>query len=227
MITEAIGGSIPLAVGVALSPLPVAAIIIILMSGRARTNAPAFLLGWIAGILAVGGIIFMVPGIETAAGEPTVLSGWLRIVLGVSLLLLSIRQWRQRPPPGAPGRISIFLAGLDQVGALKSSVTGFMLSGITPKNLVLIAAGAIRIDASMLGPGAQFLALLVFAAIASLGVGVPVAGYFLARQTAEEVFGRLKNWLISNNVTVLILLFLVLGVLLIGRGMQVLGGYAG
>jgi hypothetical protein len=223
MLTEAISGSVPMAVGVALSPLPVAAVIIILMSGRAGTNAPAFLFGWISGILAVGAIIFVVPGIDTERGEPTVLSGWFRIILGVALLLLSVRQWRQRRLPDAPAETSSFLASLDHIGMLKSSMSGFLLSGVTPKNMLLVAAGAVRIDASMLGPGAQFTALLVFSAIASLGVAAPVAGYFLARQTAEAAFSHWKVWLINNNAAVLILLFLVLGVLLIGRGMKILG----
>lgn len=42
MIIEAIGGSLPMAVGVALSPVPVAAVIIMLMTAQARTNAPTF-----------------------------------------------------------------------------------------------------------------------------------------------------------------------------------------
>ena len=53
MLVEAIKQSLPFAFGIALSPLPIAAIIMILMSARARTNAPAFLLGWFLGLLLV------------------------------------------------------------------------------------------------------------------------------------------------------------------------------
>jgi hypothetical protein len=59
MLLEAIGGSLPMAIGIALSPLPVASVIILLMTPQARTNAPAFLLGWTAGILAVGFVVFL------------------------------------------------------------------------------------------------------------------------------------------------------------------------
>ena len=96
MLLEAIGGSLPMAVGIALSPLPVASLIILLMTPQARTNAPAFLLGWIAGILAVGFVVFILPGIETTSGEPTPLSGLMRIILGILLLALTWKQWRRR-----------------------------------------------------------------------------------------------------------------------------------
>ena len=43
MLLEAIGNSLPMAVGIALSPLPVASVIILLMTPQARTNAPTFL----------------------------------------------------------------------------------------------------------------------------------------------------------------------------------------
>jgi hypothetical protein len=43
----------------------------------------------------------------------------------------------------------------------------------------------------------------------------------LARQSVEGTFARWKDWLIENNVTVLIVLLLVFGTLLIGRGMKI------
>lgn len=224
MLLEAIGASLPMSVGVALSPLPVAAVIVMLMTARARTNAPAFLLGWIVGILAVGVITFMIPGLETARGEPTPLSGLIRIILGIVLVLMTWRQWQQQQQPKAdePVEVPKILAHLDHIGVVQSLFTGFLLSGVNPKNLLLIAAGAAAIDASMLAAREQFIALLVFATIASLTIAVPVVGCFLARRSVEKIFGRWKDWLIANNVTVLIVLLLVFGTLLIGRGMKIL-----
>lgn len=222
MLLEAIGGSLPMAVGIALSPLPIASVIIILMTPQAKSNAPALLLGWIVGILTVGFITFMMPGIETARGEPTPLSGLIRIILGIGLLLLSWHQWRQRPKPDEPVKVPKLLARLDKLGIAHSLATGFLFSGVNPKNLVLIAAGAATIDASMLSPKSQIIALLVFTAIASLSVALPVTAYFLARHSVEGMFARWKDSLIANNVTVLIVLLLVFGTLLIGRGMRIL-----
>ena len=113
MLADAISSSLPMAVGVALSPIPVAAILVILMSARAATNAPAFLLGWMAGILTIGLIVSLMPGLLTARGEPTQLSGLTRVALGAALLLLAGHQWRQRPAPEAVGNVPPLLARLD------------------------------------------------------------------------------------------------------------------
>ena len=222
MLIEAIGGSLPMSAGIALSPLPVAAVIMILMSSSARTNAPAFLLGWILGILTVGLVVFLVPGIETARGDPTALSGMIRVVMGAALLFLSVHQWRQRPEPDKPIEVPKILAHLDQVNVVQSLITGFLLSGVNPKNLILCAAGAAMIDASRLNPGEQIISLLVFTAIASLTVAIPIAIYFLARHSAETIFSDWKDWLIKNNLTIKIVLLLVFGTLLIGRGMSII-----
>ena len=179
------------------------------MTPQARTNAPAFLVGWIAGIVTVGFIVFILPGIETTRGEPTPLSGVIRIILGLSLLALAWKQWQQRPRPNEPVRVPKLLARLDQIGIAHSLATGFLFTAISPKNLLLSAAGAATIDSSML-------------TIASLSVALPLGAYFLARQSVEGTFARWKDWLIENNVMVLIVLLLVFGTLLIGRGMKIL-----
>ena len=222
MILDAIGESLPMSVGIALSPLPVTVVVIILMSNRARSNAPAFLLGWILGILVVCTTVFFLPGIETARGEPTQLSGIVRVILGIALLLLSVRQWKQRPTPGKVVKLPTILQHLEKIGVYQSFVTGFLLSGIGPKNLLLNIAGAISIDTSMLDPKKQLIVLVVFTFTASLTVAAPVAGYFLLNARAEAFFGQLKNWLINNTVTVTIVLLLISGTLLIGLGIDIL-----
>ena len=222
MLLAAIGGSLPMAVGIALSPLPIATVIILLMTPQARTNAPAFLVGWIAGIVTVGFIVFILPGIETTRGEPTPLSGVIRIILGLFLLALIWKQWQQRPRPNEPVRVPKLLARLDQIGIAHSLATGFLFTAISPKNLLLTAAGAATIDSSMLTPKSQIIVLFIFITIASLSVALPLGAYFLARQSVEGTFARWKDWLIENNVMVLIVLLLVFGTLLIGRGMKIL-----
>lgn len=222
MLADAISSSLPMSVGVALSPIPVAAILIILMSARARTNAPAFLLGWMAGILTIGLVVSLMPGLLTARGEPTQLSGLTRVALGIALLLLAVRQWRQRPEPDAAVDVPPLLARLDSIGVMQSSITGFLLSAIHPKNLILDAAGAAAIDASMLDSATQYTALVIFTLIASVGIIIPIAAYFIAKRRIGTLLGRWKDWLIRNNIQVMIVLLLILGALLIARGLHIM-----
>jgi len=61
---EAIGAILTPAVGVALSPLPIVAVILMLFSAKARTNGPAFVLGWVIGL---AGVLTIRPSLD--AGE--------------------------------------------------------------------------------------------------------------------------------------------------------------
>src|SRR4029453_18692301 len=46
-----IGEILPLAVGIAISPIPIIAAILMLLSPKAKATSVGFLLGWLAGIL--------------------------------------------------------------------------------------------------------------------------------------------------------------------------------
>jgi Sap, sulfolipid-1-addressing protein len=54
---QAIGQSLPIAVGIALSPLPIVAVVLMLVTERGRVNGPAFIVGWWAGLAIVGAIV--------------------------------------------------------------------------------------------------------------------------------------------------------------------------
>jgi hypothetical protein len=51
---NAIEHSAPLAIGIALSPILVIAVLLMLTSRRARVNGPVFVAGWLAGLGAAG-----------------------------------------------------------------------------------------------------------------------------------------------------------------------------
>jgi hypothetical protein len=69
---SAIGGSLPLAVGVALSPVPIIAVVLMLTTRRARVNGPAFVIGWLAGLGAIGAIVLSLsgPAGASSSGSP-------------------------------------------------------------------------------------------------------------------------------------------------------------
>jgi hypothetical protein len=124
---QAIGGSLALAVGVALSPVPIIAVVLMLTSRRARANGPLSVLGWLAGLAVVGAIVLSVSGPAGASspGSPATWVSWVKVVLGQLLLVVAARQFRGRPKDGQPpvhppwvtraagGRATIRHAGLE------------------------------------------------------------------------------------------------------------------
>jgi peptidoglycan/LPS O-acetylase OafA/YrhL len=102
VIGAAIGQILPLAVGVALSPVPIIAVALMLMSQRARLNGPVFVIGWLIGLAVIGVVVLAVagPGDASSHGKPATWVSALKLVLGLLLLLVAVRQWHGRPRPG-------------------------------------------------------------------------------------------------------------------------------
>jgi hypothetical protein len=215
---EAIGQLLPFAVGVAVSPMPIVAVVLMLVTRRARTNGPAFLLGWIAGIAIAGAILLAIAGPASASddGRPAAWVDWLKLVLGLLLLLVAVREWRGRPHEGHEVATPKWMGALDAFTPVKALGAGLLLGTVNPKNLLLIVGGAAAAAQTGISTGDQVIAWAVFTLIASLGVGAPVVIYFALGDRAAELLDELKTWLARNNTAIVAVLCLIIAVKLVG-----------
>ena len=62
----------------------------------------------------------------------------------------------------------------------------------------------------------QAVALAVFILIATLGVGAPVAIFFLMGERATKILGELHEWMTRENATIMAVICLIIGAKLIG-----------
>lgn len=217
---QTIGEILPLAVGIAISPIPIIAIILMLITPKARSNGLAFLAGWMLGLAVVGAIVLVLAdtaGVSTSSGPSKTVSA-INLVLGLLLLILAWRQFSKRPKEGEEAPLPKWMSGLDAFTPGKSLALAALLSGVNPKNLVLNASAATTIAQAGLSGGAQVVVLLVFVLLASLSIIAPVGVYFVMGDKAAHVLGGWKVWLAANNATVMSVLFLVFGAALIGKG---------
>jgi len=217
---QTIGDILPLAIGIAISPIPIIAIILILTTPRARTNGLAFLGGWLLGLTAVAAIVLVVTDatdVATSSGSSKVVSA-IKLVLGLLLLLLAWRRFRKRPGPGEEAPLPKWMTAVDGFTPGRSFAVAALLAGPKPKNLILNAAAAAEIAQSGLTSFEQIVALLAVVLIGSLGIIAPVGVYFAMGDRSASVLGEWKVWLAANNATVMFVLFLVFGFSLIGKG---------
>jgi hypothetical protein len=219
-VGEAIGQSLPLAVGVALSPVSVIAVVVLLTSSRARSLGPAFVLGWLLGLVVVGAVVLAVVGPSGAgsSGQRTTWVSWVMIVVGMLLLVAAVRCWRGRTGGGEEIPLPAWLGALDRLKPAAALGGGVMLGGVRPKSLLLAVGGAAVIARTGIAGGQQAIAYAVFAVIATVGVAVPVVIYFAMGTRSAALLGRLKGWIRRNNAVILAVVLLVIGVTLIGDG---------
>ncbi|WP_072690207.1 GAP family protein [Rhodococcus marinonascens] len=217
----AIGQLLPLAVGVAISPIPIIAVILMLLSARAGGASAGFGLGWIAGILIVTAIFVLVAGgIDTSdSDEQSAAASWVRVVLGALLLLLAARQWRSRDADSEPPR---WMRAIDDLNFVKSTGLGFALVAVNPKNLLLCVSAGVAIGSAGVSGGGQIGALVVYTVLAGSTVLIPVIAYAVAADKMRGTLNDVRAWLQANNAAVMSVLLLVIGAVVLGKGV---GGF--
>jgi hypothetical protein len=217
---QAIGEILPLAIGIAVSPVPIVAVILMLFSPRARSNGPAFLLGWVAGLIVAGVIILVLAegGDVGSGGGPSTTASWIKLLLGVGLLFLALRQWRGRPQQGEQAKVPKWMQAIDTVTPVKAAGLGALLSSVNPKNLALAIGAALAIAQLGLSTGDTAVSYGMFVVLGSLGIAVPVIYYLVGGEGAKKTMDGWKAWLLANNAAVMAVLFLVMGASLLGKG---------
>jgi threonine/homoserine/homoserine lactone efflux protein len=221
---QAIGQVLSFGIGVALSPVPIIAVVLMLATPKGRVNGPAFLAGWIVGLAAVGTIVLLISSGASASsdGTPATWVSILKIVLGLLLVLLAIKQWRGRPRGDAEPELPAWMKTIDTFTPVKSAGMAVLLSAINPKNLLLTVGAAAAIAQTGSSGIDQAVALAVFVLLGTLGVGAPVGIYYAMGDKANRILGDLHNWMARENATTMAVLCLIIGAKLIGDAITAL-----
>src|SRR5688572_18841309 len=149
---QVVGGLLPLALGVAISPIPIIAVILMLLARKAGGTSAGFVAGWVVGIAGATTVVRLLADTLGQGGsdEPSAAASWVELALGVLLVGLAVRQWRSRPTRGSEPALPKWMAAIDRFTAVKAAGLGLALSALNPKNLLLcIAAGAAVADGGL------------------------------------------------------------------------------
>jgi hypothetical protein len=205
-----VSDSLVFAVGVAVSPVPIASMTLILGGRRPALNASSFALGWIAGV-ATSAILFVVLIRGTGITDEDPL--WISVselVLGLAFLVAAAAIWRRRrrlDPIGTPA----WLAALDRLKPTRTAALGAALSGANPKTLALALAAAIAITEADLSNAEAAATVLLFVTVGTAGVALPLAAYLLLPARSAQLLARLRAWLVRHDAPVLTILGVVIG----------------
>jgi hypothetical protein len=219
---QGISAILTFAIGVAISPVPIVAVILMLFSDRAKVNGPAFLAGWVLSLAVVSTVIYVLSHDGNVATSSTASDSvsWGKIVLGVALLALARRNWRRRPAPGTEAEMPKWLGTVESVSPVKAFGLAVGLAAVNPKNLILTAGAATGLaQVPGLTTTDAIVAIAVFVAIASLTIVGPVLYALFGGETARTSLESAKAWLTAHNAAVIAVLFLVFGVDLIAKGL--------
>lgn len=218
----AISAVLPLALGIALSPIPIIATILLLLSPRARASSVGFAAGWILGILTAVIVFLLCAAVISTpvVGGVRPVQGGIHLLLGVTLIGLSAHQFRsQARSHGRPPELPRWMQGIGRLGFWDALGLGILLAAANPKNLVLGAAAGVVIGTSNLAVGNAVGAIAVYVLLAASTIVVPVVGFLVARDRLRRPLDSLRSWLERENAVIMGVVLLILGVVVIAKGL--------
>jgi hypothetical protein len=216
---DAIGQILASAVGIAISPLPLIAMVLMLATPRGRTNGLAFTLAWAVGLGVIATVVLAsASGGRASAGDhdPATWTLWVKLALGILFLAMAVLQWRGRPTDGQSARTPGWMKAIDTFTPVRAAGLAFVLAVANPKNLVLAVGGALSIAGSDASVGGRVVAAAVMVVIGSLCALVPLAVYLLGGDSAARVLGGWKTWMSAHNAAIMMTVLAILGAKYVG-----------
>jgi len=209
-----------MAVGIAVSPIPIIAVILMLLSPRAKGTSVGFMIGWLVGIIVAIVIFTLLSSVIPLRSEGgSVTAGVIKIIFGVLLLALALRQWRARPADGEQPSLPEWMSAIDSMTAGKALGLAFLLAAVNPKNLLMAASAGLIVGGAGMTLGSTAIVIIIFVLVAGCTVIAPVIAYLIAAARMAGPLDKLHGWLVENNATILSVVLLVIGVAVIGKGL--------
>lgn len=210
---------VPLALVIAASPFAVIPAILVLLGERPRAAGLGFLGGWVCGVAAVTAGAVLLADLLILVGDSPRWAAWLKLLAGVVLLALALQKWRGRDPTSEQPAWMAALSEADAAGAFR---TAALLSAANPKVALLAVAAGVAIGAAGLAPAAQAGVAVLFVAVASVSVGLPLVLFLAAGPKVLGPLRRARDWLVGHADAVMAVVVALIGLALAVQGIQAL-----
>jgi threonine/homoserine/homoserine lactone efflux protein len=201
---------------ITLEPFPLMAFILLLTADRGRWKGLAFILGWLACLVAVIAAVIVSTGNNPPEPNtvPSDAALAVKLAVGVVLILIAVRQRRRMDQPKKP---PAWMARLDQLSLWGAAGLAAFLQPWT-----LVAAGAATIVEAKLDSAGSYLVLILYCLLATSSYLYLELYAIFAPAKAGARLERMREWLDSHQDQVLITVFLLLGFWLAGKSIYLL-----
>lgn len=218
---DAIDIILPVAAAIALSPLPIIAVVLIAGSPGARVAGPVYLIGWVAGLV----------GLAIAASIATHLVGdigptgqivleWLSVVLGGLLLWGAAKKWKTRPQGVEEPATPKWLDAFRQVRPGAALLWGTTLAVVNPKHIGLVLAAMASLAYVPLTSGEMIVSTLLLVVLSSVPVAAVVISRAVAGEAAVPLLSSIEQFLLRNNDVIVMTVLGLIGMVVLGRGLS-------
>jgi Sap, sulfolipid-1-addressing protein len=202
--------------GIALEPFPVTGFILLLSAERGVIKGLAFILGWLACLVAVIALVFLATGNQPPAPETAESTALAATKLALGVVLIGYGAWRYRRrsrPRKQPAR----MARLDHISLWAAAGLAAFLQPWT-----LVAAGAATIASAKLSTVGSYLMLFGFCLLATSSFLAAELYATFAPAAAAPRLQQLRTWLDTHQDQMIVGICLLLGFWLAGKSIYLL-----
>ncbi|WP_369043131.1 GAP family protein [Streptomyces sp. Midd1] len=203
---------------ITLGPLHNSAFILLLSSRRGTRQGLAFLLSWLADLIAVIACVVLLTGGQPPArhSAPSTVAVAAKLAIGVALVLYGGHRRRRPPRPHGPPR---WAARIDDASPATAAGLAWVL-----QPWALVGAGAATAVDADLSTIADWLALTGYCLLATLSLVVMEMYTVWAPTAANARLSALRSWLEHHQEQLIVTLSLLLGLWLMARSIYELVG---
>ncbi len=201
---------------ITLEPLTIVAFILILAAEKGTRKGLAFILGWLACLVAVIAVVVLVTGGKPLQPHTAPSTGALAVkaALGVVLIFFAVRQRRRM---GRPRKPPTWMAKLDRLSPWAAAGLGVFLQPWT-----LVAAGAATVVQAKLSTAGDYLTLVFFSLLATASFLAMELYAAFAPQPAAARLGQVRTWIDSHRDQAIIAGSLIIGCWLLGNSIYLI-----
>ena len=201
---------------ITLEPLTLVAFILILGAQRGILKGLAFIVGWLACLVAVIAAVVLITGGKPPEPHtaPSTAALVVKALLGALLIWVGLRQRRRM---GRPRKQPGWMARLDHMSPWAAAGLGVFLQPWT-----LVAAGAATVVQAKLSTAGDWLALVFFCLLATSSFLVMELYAAFAPVAAAARLEEVHKWIDSHQDQAIVVGALVVGAWLLGKSIYLI-----
>jgi len=208
-----------LGVVITLEPIPLTAFILVLASKNGARKGAAFILGWLASLVAVIALTLLLTGNDPPRPQtaPSLAALAVKILVGVVLVAIGARRWRRMGQPKPAKKTPRWQTGIENMSPWFA-----MALGVLTQPWGLVAAGVAIITGAKLSSWQDYFVLFMFCLI-STATYIAMEIYAVAKPAQTQQFlTKTRSWVDTHTDQAIVILSLALGCWLVGQSLFVI-----
>lgn len=201
---------------ITLEPITIVAFILIVGAEKGVRKGLAFILGWMACLVAVIAAVVLLTGGKPPAPHtaPSTAAVAVKALIGAALIWVAFRQRRRM---GRPRKQPGWMKRLDGLSLWTAAGLGVFLQPWS-----LVAAGAATVVQAKLSTAGDWLALVLFCLLATSSFLAMELYVAFAPEAAGARLGQMRKWIDDHTDQAIVVLSLVVGCWLLGSSIYVI-----